>query len=93
MPNKQRFGSELDVITILFHELGHWTGHKDRLNRSGVVQSWEFGSPEYAFEELVAELTACFLLSISIFPIAIRSHNTLPTSRDISRCSKAMQKH
>jgi antirestriction protein ArdC len=63
MPHKQRFPSELDLITVLFHELGHWTGKKDRLNRTGVVRSWDMDSPEYAFEELVAELTTCFLLA------------------------------
>lgn len=66
MPHKQRFGSELDVITTLFHELAHWTGHKSRLNRLGI--GWAKGSPEYAFEELVAELTACFLLAYLDIP-------------------------
>jgi antirestriction protein ArdC len=68
MPHKQRFKSELDVITTLFHELGHWTGHKGRLNRRGIVQSWVMKSPEYAFEELVAELTSCFLLAYLDIP-------------------------
>ena len=68
MPNKQRFHSELDVITVLFHELGHFTGHKERLNRLGVVRSFEKDGPEYAFEELVAELTACFLLAYLDIP-------------------------
>lgn len=63
MPHKQRFHSELDVLTTLFHELGHWTGHEDRLDRYGATQTWDRDSPEYAFEELVAELTACFLLA------------------------------
>jgi antirestriction protein ArdC len=62
MPHKQRFSSELDVLTVLFHELGHWTGHQGRLKRIGV-KAWPRESPEYAFEELVAELTACFLLA------------------------------
>ncbi len=68
MPNKQRFSSALDVITVLFHELGHWTGHKNRLKRTGVVRSWDKDSPEYAFEELVAELTTCFLLAYLEIP-------------------------
>jgi antirestriction protein ArdC len=63
MPNKQRFRSELDVITVLFHEMGHWTGHGARLNRPGAVKPFGKNSPEYAFEELVAELTTCFLLA------------------------------
>lgn len=66
MPHKQRFRSELDVLTILFHELGHWTGHKDRLKRHGIGA--EKDSPEYAVEELVAELTACFLLAYLDIP-------------------------
>lgn len=65
MPHKQRFRSELDVLTVLFHELAHWTGHKDRLNR---LLSVDRESSEYAFEELVAELTVCFLLAYSEIP-------------------------
>jgi len=68
MPHKQRFQSELDVLTVLFHELGHWTGHRVRLNRPGAVRAWDMDSPEYAFEELVAELTACFLLAYLDIP-------------------------
>lgn len=41
----------------LFHELGHWSGHESRLNRS----SGRWGEHDYHFEELVAELTAAFL--------------------------------
>ena len=36
----------------------HWTGHKDRCNRE---LSTRFGSKDYAFEELVAELGSCFI--------------------------------
>jgi antirestriction protein ArdC len=42
----------------LLHELGHWTGHKDRTGREFGDR---FGSKTYAFEELIAELTAAFL--------------------------------
>ena len=41
----------------LFHELTHWTGNKKRCDRK---LNNSFGSSEYAFEELVAELGACF---------------------------------
>ncbi|MGL4439011.1 MAG: ArdC family protein [Bosea sp. (in: a-proteobacteria)] len=43
--------------STLFHELGHWTGHESRLNRT--FGRW--GEHDYHFEELVAELTAAFL--------------------------------
>lgn len=41
-----------------FHEHGHWTGHKSRCDRH---LSGYFGSPDYAFEELIAELSSAFL--------------------------------
>ena len=41
-----------------FHELGHATGHKSRLDR---LTKAAFGDKGYAFEELVAEITAVFL--------------------------------
>jgi len=48
-PRIGQFNDEGSFWTTLFHELVHWTGGKDRLNRS------ELG---YAQEELVAELGA-----------------------------------
>jgi len=39
----------------------HWTGHHSRLQREGVTSSCPFGSPGYAFEELIAEMGAAFL--------------------------------
>ena len=40
-----------------FHELGHWTGHKARLDRDLANR---FGSHAYAAEELVAEMSSAF---------------------------------
>ena len=43
---------------IALHELGHWTGHPDRLDRATLVRGIEsgFASPDYAREELRAEI-------------------------------------
>jgi antirestriction protein ArdC len=46
--------------STLFHELTHWTSHKERLDRSF---SDRFGKEAYAMEELVAELGSAFLCS------------------------------
>ena len=47
----------------LAHELVHSTLHKKRLNRKEVLKVKNYsGDKEYAFEELVAELGACFIL-------------------------------
>lgn len=43
---------------VAFHELIHWTGHPQRLNR---VKGKVFGDEAYAMEELVAETGAAFL--------------------------------
>jgi antirestriction protein ArdC len=61
MADKYRFHNEKFYYRTLFHELAHSTGHEDRLNRPGIVKPVKFGSPRYAREELVAELTSAFL--------------------------------
>lgn len=76
MPKKETFVSEELYYSTLFHESGHSTGHKDRLNRAGVAQASFFGSHDYSKEELVAEMTASFLCSeAGIFTPRIRAHN------------------
>lgn len=42
------------------HELVHWSGAKSRLNRE---MKGKFGSEDYAFEELIAELGSAFLMA------------------------------
>lgn len=57
MPTQDRFTSSSDYYATLLHELTHWTAHKSRLDRK---LTGSFGSQDYAFEELVAELGAAF---------------------------------
>ena len=48
------------------HEVSHSSGHLSRLNRD---LSGSFGSKKYAFEELIAEISAAFLCaSLGIAP-------------------------
>lgn len=58
LPYIEHFKSESLYQRTLSHELGHATGSKKRLERNltGV-----FGSPEYAYEELIAELSSYFM--------------------------------
>jgi len=56
MPKIEQFQSPEFFYSTLFHELGHSTMHMSRLNREGL---------SYALEELVAEITACFLAGIT----------------------------
>ena len=58
IPKKSQFKTEKGFYSTMFHELSHWTGHPSRLNRK--INN-KFGSKDYAFEELVAEISASFL--------------------------------
>jgi antirestriction protein ArdC len=58
LPNKSAFTSECNYYATAMHELIHWSGAKHRLDRE---LKGRFASPDYAFEELVAELGASFL--------------------------------
>lgn len=61
MPKIGAFDTAEGYHATLFHELGHSTGHKERLNRPTIVEAVHFGSENYGKEELVAEMTAAFL--------------------------------
>lgn len=68
LPEWQSFRSAAGYYGTALHELAHWTGAEKRLDRDkGKV----FGDPTYAFEELIAELSAAYLcadLAISAEP-------------------------
>lgn len=58
MPSINTFDSPDQYYSVAFHELTHWTGHKNRLARD---LEGRFGDERYAREELVAELGSAFL--------------------------------
>lgn len=62
MPPQTAFVDAASYNATLLHELTHWTGHPSRCAR---VFGARFGDRAYAFEELVAELGAAMLCSIS----------------------------
>jgi antirestriction protein ArdC len=58
LPRFEAFKNAAHFYSTAFHELGHWTGHKSRLERD---LRHRFGERAYAAEELVAELCSAFL--------------------------------
>lgn len=60
VPPQPAFFEQINYYRTCFHELGHWTGHKSRLDRNLKGNK---GSKDYAREELVAELAAAFMCS------------------------------
>ena len=60
LPKKTDFKSMEGYYSTALHELTHWTGHKSRLNRS--IKN-NFGTVNYAYEELIAEMGSLFIAS------------------------------
>lgn len=58
LPEKNSFLNETAYYSVALHEIGHASGHSSRLDRN---LSGEFGSPEYAMEELRVEIASCML--------------------------------
>lgn len=61
VPPQPAFAQQIDYYRTALHELGHWTGHRSRLDRD---LSGGFGSAAYAREELCAELASAFLCAV-----------------------------
>ena len=59
LPEREQFASANGYYQTALHELGHATGHSDRLDRATLKNGvGDFGSVEYAREELRAEISA-----------------------------------
>ncbi|MGI6656302.1 MAG: zincin-like metallopeptidase domain-containing protein [Desulfobulbus sp.] len=58
LPERGQFPTPDGYYATALHELGHWTGHKTRLDRDLANT---FGSQDYAREELRAELASYML--------------------------------
>lgn len=58
VPDQAAFHEPINWYRTILHELGHWTGHGSRLDR---LTGANFGSGDYAREELCAEMASAFL--------------------------------
>jgi len=86
MPLMKQFESSPEYYGTLFHELIHSTGHPKRLKRDF---SGKFGSKNYAFEELIAEIGASYLSALS----GILHHNIKNTAAYLRSWKKTLVKH
>ncbi|MCT4702099.1 zincin-like metallopeptidase domain-containing protein [Enterobacteriaceae bacterium H20N1] len=60
LPERYLFSDAANFCATGLHELIHWSGASSRLNRE---MKGRFGSEDYAFEELIAELGSAFLMA------------------------------
>lgn len=97
LPAFAAFKNADHFYAVAFHELGHWTGHKSRLDRNLKNR---FGTRDYAAEELVAELGAAFLCAEFGFDNDLRHAGYIRTWIELLKadkrafftaCSKASQ--
>ena len=59
LPEREQFATANGYYQTALHELGHATGHPERMDRDTLKQgAGHFGSVEYAREELRAEMSA-----------------------------------
>jgi antirestriction protein ArdC len=75
MPDREMFTSEAAWFSTFAHELTHWSGFEGRAGAR--VKGQTFGDPEYAAEELVAEMgaaIACSLVGIDPEPRPDHAH-------------------
>lgn len=70
LPVKRQFIAGEKFYSTLLHEMSHSTGHKTRLNRK-MGQS----TPEYAKEELIAELSSALLGYFMGIETSVREEN------------------
>ncbi|CAO3456062.1 Antirestriction protein [Azospirillum argentinense] len=82
VPPPQAFFEPVNWHRTALHELSHSSGHPERLNRD---LSASFGSRKYAFEELIAEISAAFLCAaLGIVP-TVRHADYLGAWLDVLR--------
>lgn len=63
LPEAGSFKTVADYWATNMHEHAHWTGAASRCDREGITAFTSFGTEEYAYEELVAEMASAFVCS------------------------------
>ena len=85
MPKKEQFKTGERFYSTMFHELSHWTAHKSRLNRP--IRNKQ-GSKTYAFEELIAEISASFICCLLGFKYSTQHSAYVKTWMEVLKQDK-----
>ena len=76
MPKREDFTDSSEYYSTAFHECGHSTGHKSRLDRDSLTKVSMFDRHTYSREELVAEFCAAFLCGVTGVALAETTENS-----------------
>jgi antirestriction protein ArdC len=82
VPPQPAFFDQVNYYRTCFHELGHWTGHPSRLDRN--LKS-NFGTKDYAREELVAEMASAFVCAAQSITPTVRHTDYLGSWLEVLR--------
>ncbi|KPM12518.1 ArdC family protein [Citromicrobium sp. WPS32] len=82
VPPPSRYFEPINWNRTAFHELGHWTGSRSRLDRD---QTGAFGSDKYGREELVAEMAGAFVCAALGIEPTVRHSDYIGAWLDIMR--------
>jgi antirestriction protein ArdC len=74
LPSRESFVDSPSFYATAAHELVHRSGHPSRLNRPTLTESYKFGDPTYAQEELVAELASLYITAETGIPHNVEQH-------------------
>jgi antirestriction protein ArdC len=74
LPPKEAFKDAPGYYGTALHELSHWTGHPNRLDRWTLNDNYRFGDTKYAKEELRAELASVFIAAEKGIPHDPENH-------------------
>jgi antirestriction protein ArdC len=85
VPRIEQFKEQSEFYATVFHELGHSTGHVNRLNRN-IMNG--FGSEPYAKEELVAEFTSAILCNYTEVGNKVSERNSVAYIKNWSNAIK-----
>jgi antirestriction protein ArdC len=77
MPKPESFVDSDSYYKVLFHELAHSTGHESRLDRKTLQEIENWGDETYAQEELVAEISAMYLVGM----LDLNPHDSVQNSQ------------
>jgi antirestriction protein ArdC len=82
VPPPQAYFEPINWHRTALHEIGHASGHSSRLNRD---MSGSFGSKKYAFEELIAEISAAYLCALLNITPTVRHADYIGSWLDVLR--------
>ena len=76
LPGQEKFRTPEDYYATALHEMGHWSGHKKRLDRETLRQGIEegVGSDAHAKEKLRAEMTSLTVNGVMRLPHDPKRH-------------------